>query len=573
MNTKINELTEEEITPTQPLKKTMAVMQLTRIGDVLQTIHVFQELREQRPDLHLVFIGREKFSKPLSFLLDQVFDQCFFLNPYSFVKNEEKNLENYLLGQKKFIDGVNAQNIDVLVNLSFSQTSAHLSRLINANHKLGLVTQDSGVDLATDKWSQYTHSTVQTGPFNAFSLVDIYRMITGVSLKKPLQALKANERETKNIVIHPFSSHRKKNWKPEKWVEIIYKTLKTHTDYKIHLVGDRNDTEAADKIISNPLLKNYSTRLFHHAGKENIEFVWNLICDSALFIGHDSMVGHLAGLAKIQSLTLSLGTVRPFETTPYTLGSYSLAPRTKCFPCFPNDACELLQCHADISYQLVTDSIDQLLLSGHIDFNKTKANVNSFHLATAEVYETTATHANLLSLKNLNTDSAPNLKHVYQGIGRIVWLFMLQELEEEISFYNLSEKTIHEISQQTVGLENLFQLCEFGKKYCRYILEEIASPTVDMVKLKDYSYKLDEIDQMSDSLLKLYPTIRPLVGFLAIQKSCLAGENIVQMSESAFLAYDRGSVLSKLFIDLLGSNIQNSQNKLRRPQSTRQDAL
>lgn len=568
-----NEIDCENETPIEPLAKTMAFLQLTRIGDILQTIQVVQELREHRPELRLIFIGREKFAKPLKFLLDQVFDKSYYLNPYHFDKKDKASLQGYLLGQKEFINEISAQNIEVLVNLSFSRTSAHLAKIIKANHKLGLVTQDDGLDLATDKWSQYTHSSVQTGSFNAFSLVDIYRMIVGVHYNPPAQARKAHQRDSKEIVIHPFSSHRKKNWKPEKWVEIIYKTLKTHDEYRIHLVGAKSDLDAAEKILSHPLLKSFKDRIFQHAGKQNIEYVWNLICDSALFIGHDSMVGHLAALARTQSLTLSLGTVRPYETTPYTVGSYSLAPRTKCFPCFPSDSCELLQCHSDISYHLVCDSIDQLLQTGEVDFDKTNKNINSFHLATAEIYKTIKTEANLLSLKNINHDSAPSMKHVVQGIGRIVWLFMLQEAEEEMSFFHLNEKTIIDINVQMDGLKNLNQLCEFGKKYCRYILEEIASPTVDMTKLKDYSTKLDEIDQMSNSLLKIYPALRPIVSFLAIQKSCLAGDNIVQMSESAYLAYDRGSVLSKLFSELLSNNIQHSVNKYKKAQQTRQDAL
>lgn len=557
--------------PPSPVEKTMAVVQMTRIGDVLQTIQVFQELREQRPEIRLVFIGREKFARPLSFMLDQVFDKVYFIDPFNFSKGKSSDLSGFLAGQAELVERISSENINVLVNLSFSKTSAHLSKLIKAQHKLGLVTQDDGQDLATDKWSQYCHATVQSGPLNAFSLVDIYRLITGVKLSAPLEAIKAPQKDSRKIVVHPFSSHRKKNWRPEKWVEIIYKTLKTHSDVYLHLVGDSSNIPDADKIISHPLLKNFQARLFNHTGKENIEFVWNLICDSALFVGHDSMVGHLASLARTQSLTLSLGTVRPFETTPYSVGSYALAPRTKCFPCFPTDQCELLQCHADISYQLVNNCIDQLLLTGSIDFSKTKETVNSFHLSTSEIYETYATEANLLNMRNINKDAAPNLKHIYQGIGRIVWLFMFQELEEGLSYFELNDKTIQDLTQQSVGLDSLFQLCEFGKKYSRFILEEISSNTVDMLKLKEYSHKLDEIDQMSESLLAVYPTLKPIVNFLSIQKACLAGENIVQMSESAYLSYDRGSVACRLFHDLINNNIQNANQP--KNHQKRQEAL
>lgn len=553
--------------------KTIAVLQLTRIGDILQTLHVFQELKEQRPEIKLVFIGREVFTKPIRFLLNQVFESVYMIDPFTFSKTSTPTLESFLDGQNKLIETISAQNINVLMNLSFSKSSAHLARLLKADHKLGLVTQDNGQDIATDKWSQYTHATVQSGPLNGFSLVDIYRLIAGVELKAPLASLSAHTKESKKIVIHPFSSHRKKNWRPEKWVEIVYQVLKSHEGHEVHIVGGKGDQADAQKICSNPLLKNQSRRLFNHAGEQDVEFVWNLICDSALFVGHDSMVGHLASLARTQSLTLSLGTVRPFETTPYGANNYAIAPRTKCFPCYPSDSCELLQCHADISYQLVTGCIDQLLNNGSIEFSALKEKMNSFHLASAEIYQTFATKANLLGMININGDSTPNLKHVYQGIGRLVWLFMLEEKEEALNYFALNEMTVNDIKQQKVGLESLFQLCEFGKKYCLYILEEIASETVSITKLKEYSQKIDEIDTLTNSLLAAYPTLKPIVTFLALQKSTLAGENLVQMSESAFITYDRGSVASQLFLDLLENNIKHSNFSTPTNLKDRQDAV
>lgn len=554
-------------------EKTIAVLQLTRMGDILQTLHVFQELKEQRPEIKLIFIGRELFTKPIHFLVSQVFDKIVMIDPFSFGNKSSPTLQTLLDGQKAFIDSVSANNIDVLINLSFSKSSAHLARLIRAEHKLGLVTQDDGQDIATDKWSQYCHATVQTGPLNGFSLVDLYRLITGAEMKPPLESISAKIKESKKIVIHPFSSHRKKNWRPEKWVEIIYQTLKTHSTHEIHIVGAKNDLLDAQKICSNPLLKNQAHRVFNHTGLKNIEFVWNLICESDLFVGHDSMVGHLASLARTQSLTLSLGTVRPFETTPFGVNNYAIAPRTKCFPCYPTDSCELLQCHADISYQLVNGCIDQLIYNGAIEFELLKKKINSFHLASAEIYQSFATEANLLGLRNINKDSTPNLKHLYQGIGRLVWLYMLEEKEEALSYFSLNETTLKDINQQKVGLESLFQLCEFGKKYCLYILEEIASDTVSIAKLKEYSNKIDEIDKLTNSLLASYPTIRPIVTFLSLQKATLAGDNLVQMSESAFITYDRGSVASQLFLDLLGSNIEQSNLISTTNLKDRQDAL
>ena len=63
--------------PPETVKKTICLVQLTRIGDVIQVIQTAIRLKETRDDIELAFIGRERFSKPLEFLLKQVFDHIY----------------------------------------------------------------------------------------------------------------------------------------------------------------------------------------------------------------------------------------------------------------------------------------------------------------------------------------------------------------------------------------------------------------------------------------------------------------------------------------------------------------
>ena len=44
-------------------KKTIAIMQLTRFGDVIQTFQAAKELKKQHPDVRLVLIARKKFAE------------------------------------------------------------------------------------------------------------------------------------------------------------------------------------------------------------------------------------------------------------------------------------------------------------------------------------------------------------------------------------------------------------------------------------------------------------------------------------------------------------------------------
>ena len=56
------------------------IVQLTRIGDILQTIQAAEEFKTAYPDIKLVFVGRKTFSEPIRFLLEKTFNKIS-LNP------------------------------------------------------------------------------------------------------------------------------------------------------------------------------------------------------------------------------------------------------------------------------------------------------------------------------------------------------------------------------------------------------------------------------------------------------------------------------------------------------------
>lgn len=549
--------------------KTIAILQLTRQGDIIQSLHVFRSLKEQHPEIRLVLIARERFTAGIQFLIDQSFDRTISLKPLDWVKKDD-SLEKVLKTQDEKLEEINqSESIDVLINLSFSKSSALLSRFLEARYKLGLVADRNGGEVALDNWSQYISASVMTGPLNGFSLVDIYKMIAGVKQAGPVEVSDEIEEVNKeqSIVIHPFASHAKKRWKPQKWSEIIYKVLKENPKLNVHIVGGPKDQEDSQKIVETPSLNNYKEQIYLHAGTASIRDTWNLITASEVFVGHDSMVSHLASLANKTSLTISLGTVRPHETAPYGENNYVLAPKTKCFPCFPTDACETYQCHSDISYHVVASSISTLLKSNKINTEDIEKNISPFHLGSFDFYKTEFSPSGLQRLVNLNPHSAPQTKVIVQQFLRMSWLYLLEQKEEQLNFYEITPKVAQDLKNVLTGLEHLFDLCEFGKKYSHLILEEVASETVHIGRLKEHSARIDEIDDLSVNLKNAHPYLTPIIDYLALQKATLGGDNLVKLSEASYLTYDKGSLLVKILYDLIDKNLKNTEQINRRPES------
>ena len=535
---------------------TIAILQTTRFGDLIQTAQAISDLKTQFPHYRIILIARSQFAKPLEFIFNKLVDKTYFLDTKSIFQNAELNgLSTTLLNLEAFLHQLKTESIDVLVNLSFSKSSAYLSSLITSHHKIGAHFDFNNRMCINDKWSQMLFSTVMRGNLNPYSLVDLFRNIIGIKAiekkEKSTVVLLANKK--KNIVIHPFASQERKSWKADKWVEVIYKTLKELDSVTISIVGSKSELSKSQLILDNPLLKNYSHRITNLTGKTSIEQLAEEVKNSKLFVGHDSMVGHLAAFFNTTSLTISLGSVRPQETTPYHDRAYNLSPRTKCFPCFATDSCQNFQCHHDISHQAVSASIKLLLDKNEISSSDVKKYISSFHLSAVNFYKASFSNQQLI-LENLiegNLDTA----EIFRNFFRVTWSFIISDIEEAVPFPRLSTSAHKEMLSTLSGLQHLFELSDFGKRYSRYILEEISSATPSISKIKDFSKKIDEIDQLQAMVQKTSPYLSPFIDYFIVRKANLQGDNIVKLTENSYFAFEECGNLSKILYELIENSI------------------
>ncbi len=540
------------ITRSEGYQKTVAILQMTRLGDIIQTVQAIESFKQSHPNYKLILLGRSQFISPLKFLLDEYFDATYAINTEQvFIDFQNGGVKKSLEPINLFLDQLKNESIDVLVNLSFSSSSGYLASLIPASHKIGLFQNEYNKVQINDKWSQILYSTVMRGVYNPFSLVDLYKNIIGLKAESKLP--ETTKRNTDLVIIHPFASTERKSWKVEKWVELIYKTLKENDRITVSIVGAKNEMLRSQQITENPLLKQFSNRIINLTGRTSIKDISEVLKSAQLFVGHDSMVGHLAALHKTPTLTISLGNVRPFETTPYSANAFNIAPRTKCFPCFPTDKCEFTQCHHDISYQLVHGAIKELLSGKALTKEWLKTSNSSFHLTSANVYRSQSENGTM-GLENLS-DTLMDSNEVFRTIYKITWSFIIGDQELNYPFPALSNYSHRDLLEAMNGLQHLYELSEFGKKYSRFILEEISSSTPSINKIKEFSKKIDEIDQLQSMVQKTSPQLAPVIDYFKVRKSNLFGNNIVELTESSFLCFDECANISSVMYELISNTI------------------
>jgi len=526
-------------------QKTLCLVQLTRLGDLIQTAQVTRKLKASRDDIKVILVARKQFANPLRFLLDEVFDEVYTVDYAGLTNFEQNNLEETTNNIQELLGQINSSPISALINLSFSKPAGYLCSLIKSDHKLGVHYDNYSNMIVKDYWSQFVYSNVLGSSLNPFSLVDLYANIIGIDKTSLIPV--ANKGTGKRILIHPFASLSRKRWKVSKWAELVYKLLKDNPELVIDIAGGKEDVAEVTSILSSPVLGDFLNRINNHVGKKSIQDIYNLLDDIDLFIGHDSMVGHLASYKDVQTITVSLGSVRPTETTPYLAGAYVLAPRTKCFPCQPSEKCDLFQCHSDISYQVACSVVEQIRKDGEVDIEALSKNISSFHLTSVDIYRAEFNETGYYNLKSM-TFNAPDIKDVFRSLYRITWSFLLDNADENLPFPKLTQQTHQVLLNSIQGFQHLYELCEFGKKYTKFILQEISATTPDVAKIKDFSKKIDEVDHLKSLLINTNPHLAPVVDFYRMRKGNLQGENVVELTEHSYMVYDEcGNVCSVMY--------------------------
>ncbi len=533
------------------MKTKIAVIQLTRIGDLVQTLQATRQFKAENPNAEFTLIARRKFAKGIGFLLETVFDHIVLFETKDFFI--DKTLSSAKSELSTFLFNVNKTEFDFCVNLTFSKSSSYLASCINAKHYLGPVRNSRSEIQINDKWSQYLYSNVLNGTNVPFNLVDLYRYILGVNENLVLDPDPNFQNRANNIVIHPFASQRKKKWGISKWNELIYKLAKDFEDYQFHIVGGNEDKAEAARMLNSPALSQYKDRIHNHTVKSSIADVYQLLMNTRLFIGHDSMVSHLASETLTPSIVLSLGTVRPNETSPYGNKVITIAPGNKCFPCPVEQRCDLLPCHNSINHQVVNTIATGLIQQKEINQDFLKSRLSPLHMDSVRIYRSEYSDEGIDL--NLISNHHNNIQEVFKQYYKIIWLYYLRGVESNSELPNISKETAAQLSEYTSGVNYLFELYNFGVTYANRILDDAKEKEINFKVIQENINKLGEIDQLCNVTKKNYPLLQGLVDYFYVNKANAIGNNLVEVTQNNLLIYYDASNLVAVINDFVEKSI------------------
>jgi ADP-heptose:LPS heptosyltransferase len=530
----------------------LLIIQLTRIGDLIQTVQASRQFKSENPNFHLTIVARRKFASELIFLLETVFDDIILFDTKDFFI--KKDFKSACSEVHTLVTKTNETPFDYAINLSFCKSSSYLNSLIQAEFKFGIHRNDRAEVSINDKWSQFIYSNVLNTADSPFSLVDIYRYIMGVKQTLVLEPDQEFTKRDNNIVIHPFASQRKKRWGLNRWSELIFKLIKDKPDHTIHIVGSSADHLEAQRLLSSPALKPHKDNIITHTQDKKIVDTYQLLMNSKLFIGHDSMVSHLASETLTPSIVVSLGTVRPYETSPYSNSVINVAPRNKCFPCTIPEKCELLPCHNSINHQVINSIALGILREEEINQSFLTQNLTPFHLNGVQIFK--GDYDDNGFVLNELTSSFKSTSDAFKAYYKIIWLYYLNGAETAAELPSTTKETADMLNKYLNGVNYLFELYNFGVKYSNKIISESESENINFQEIQESINKLGEIDNLCNITKKSFPLLKGLVDFFYVNKANALGDNLKEISQHNLLNYYDASNLVAVLNDFIERSVK-----------------
>lgn len=537
-------------------KHKIALIQFTRLGDIVQTLSAAKQVLRSRDDIEFHLIGRKSYLIPLKEILEETFASIHCIDIAKEIENSGMDFYKTITNLNDCIAPISSHHYDVVINLSYSKTSAYLTSLIDSTNKLGMSFDKKNNLNIAGKASRYVYANVQGTDLNTINLVDLFRLNISSENVNPINQLKKPESQT--IAIHPFASSARKRWPAHKWAEIIHYILKS-TNYTISILGSEAEKNDSLHIVNNPILYSFKDRMNNFVGKLSIPDTAKIIHDSLLFIGHDSLCGHLASLSQTQSLTISLGPVRPHETTPYGENNYVLSSTISCSPCTPKTKCDDYLCHLDIPLPIVNSSISQILTNGEVSIEVLENIPNVVNHQSYKLHKTKVDNKRMYL--ELMGEKYKDISDVFRDFYEVLFSLELFNTDLNLQPMAISRKLLAQLKKYSKGMLYFYELTTFGLTYSRYAFEDLQKQNISDESLSLNINKIRETYHLIGELTKDYPLFSPIFNFNFIEQSSIEVHSPLEYTESTFQTFEKMNTYLKIINSFIEFMISANEPK------------
>ena len=356
--------------------KKLLIINLTRMGDLLQMTPFLNGLRRENPEVHITLMVLKEFTDVCAGFpfVDEI--ESFDANDFILgMEATDRSLVDNFRILEGLVTRLRERHFDQVINLSFSNISAFLVYLLGVEDLRGVTMDEEGHRLLKHAWIRHFYNIVSNREINLFNYVDFIRKIGGSSLRAPMFfAVSETGRrfarafcedrgisEKDSVIGMQLGASRKNRWWPIPSFVRLAETL-IRDGSKIILFGSSGEKELGQELSEAVKLSvgEKTSCLFDMTGQTTVDQLAALVDRCNILITCDTGTMHVATAVGTQVVALFFGPAYFPETGPYGEGQIVIQADLPCAPCGHDTICKNPMCRQMISASHVKRVIDML---------------------------------------------------------------------------------------------------------------------------------------------------------------------------------------------------------------------
>lgn len=336
------------------------VINLMRLGDLVQSTPVLRGLRARYPQARLTLLAMDLFEAAAR-LLPGV-DRLILFPGTALAPVLER--EGWPAAVRRLADWAKHHlrpRPELVVNLTPTLTAGLLARLSGAAATHGLWVSD-GRELATSpSWASYSLVASKARQANPFNVADLFVLTAGLrpdgaglTVQVPPGPASPGTGGTFRVGLSPGASRPERQWPPENFARTA-RLLLAKVPCRFVIFGSAAERPLGEALLR--LLPPGTATLL--AGETDLPGLGEQLAGLDLLLTNDTGPMHLAAAVGTRVVALFLASARVQDTGPAGGGHAVLEPHLPCHPCLA--PCARPRCHAAISPEAVAQVVGEIL--------------------------------------------------------------------------------------------------------------------------------------------------------------------------------------------------------------------
>jgi ADP-heptose:LPS heptosyltransferase len=492
-----------------PIKKKVLLVNITRLGDMLQATPTIAGIKLENPDCHITVLVEKQFEDICRVLphIDQVvgIDLGFACRSLSSQGTGVIEAYEYV---SDLIEKLKQEKFDYCLNMSSSAYTAILLKLLDVPQCGGWSADEEGYRVIESEWARLFATSVHhlNRQFNSLNLVDVFRCSADVDLhpnrlqvtvepgaKEYAEGLLREASFTNTgplIAVQAGASQAKRQWSPKKFVEMV-KILDKRHKARIVLTGSPKELNIVSPILEGCA----SPNVVSVVGKTSIPQLVAVLSLCDVLVTGDTGPMHIAVAAGTPVVSMFLASAYGFETGPYSEGNLVLQPVIGCGPCNPNKACGKPDCHDALSPELLA----------HLAIARAQGDVTEVPTDLADprsviVYRSMFDELGFCDLVPLNRPEGDPYTR-YRKAYRKLWLDDLGGIQTSQDTKPSERRSpLQVIDEGLDGLPKLATCAQHGRELIQRLRCLILDERAPTSRLKEVNTSLVELDREIEEL-------------------------------------------------------------------------